>query len=42
MKTGSNLKNGTATVTVINNFTANIGAGTNKQTAAKCVTTIAP
>ena len=32
MKTGSNLKNETATVTVINNFTANIGAGTNKQT----------
>ncbi|MGA9154152.1 MAG: hypothetical protein WBZ36_26515, partial [Candidatus Nitrosopolaris sp.] len=30
---GSNLKNETATVTVINNFTANIGAGTNKQTA---------
>ena len=33
LKTGSNLKNETATVTVINNFTANIGAGTNKQTA---------
>jgi hypothetical protein len=30
---GSNLKNETATVTIINNFTANIGAGTNKQTA---------
>ena len=33
LKTGSNLKNETANVTVINNFTANIGAGTNKQTA---------
>jgi hypothetical protein len=34
LKTGINLKNETATVTVINNnFTANIGAGTNKQTA---------
>jgi hypothetical protein len=33
LKTGINLKNETATVTVINNFTANIDAGTNKQTA---------
>ncbi|MGA9151884.1 MAG: hypothetical protein WBZ36_15000 [Candidatus Nitrosopolaris sp.] len=33
LKTGSNLKNETATITVINNFTANIGVGTNKQTA---------
>ena len=33
LKTGSNLKNETATVTVINNFNANIGAGTNNQTA---------
>jgi hypothetical protein len=33
LKTGINLKNETATVTVINDFTANIGAGTNKQTA---------
>jgi hypothetical protein len=32
LKTGINLKNETATVTVINNSTANIGAGTNKQT----------
>jgi hypothetical protein len=33
LKTGSNLKNETATVTVIDNFTADIGVGTNKQTA---------
>ena len=33
LKTGINLKNETATVTVINNLTTNIGAGTNKQTA---------
>ena len=33
LKTGINLKNETATVTVINNFTANIGAGTNKGTS---------
>jgi hypothetical protein len=32
-KTGINLKNVTATVTVINNSTANIGTGTNKQIA---------
>ena len=33
MKTDINLKNETATVTVINNSTVKIGAGTNKKTA---------
>jgi hypothetical protein len=31
LKTGSNLKNETATFAVINNSTSNIGAGTNKK-----------
>jgi hypothetical protein len=33
LKTGSYLKNVTATVTVINNYTANIGTGISKGTA---------
>ena len=32
LKTGSHIKNANATVTVINNFIANIGTGINKGT----------
>ena len=32
LKTGSHVKNVTGTVTVINNFTANVGTGINKGT----------
>ena len=32
LKTGSSIKNETATVTVINNSTANVGTGINKGT----------
>ena len=35
VKTSSILKNETATVTIINNFTANIGTGTNKRNKKK-------
>ena len=33
LKTGSHLRNANATVTVINNLTANIGTGTNRGTS---------